>query len=110
MILFGFAILLFTIPIAVLNLNRTEDHSLVTVIFNNAIVDGLLNQYMMSLGEFETLMEESTGYGNRVETVFIIAMFFGATFFTQITMLNMLVAIMGDTFDRSMDNRIRFGT
>ena len=28
----------------------------------------------------------------------------GATFFTQITMLNMLIAIMGDAFDREMDN------
>ena len=35
--------------------------------------------------------------------------FVGATFFTQITMLNMLIAIMGDTFDRAMENRIRFG-
>ena len=110
LILFGFAILLFTVPISVLNLNRTEDQSLVTVIFNNPMVDGLLNQYMLSLGEFALLTDQSTGYGNNVETVLIMAMFLGATFFTQITMLNMLVAIMGDTFDRSMDNRIRFGT
>ena len=41
--------------------------------------------------------------------MFIIAMVVGATFFTQITMLNMLIAIMGDTFDRVMENRIRFG-
>ena len=34
--------------------------------------------------------------------------FVGATFFTQITMLNMLIAIMGDTFDRAMDKRARF--
>ena len=35
--------------------------------------------------------------------------FVGATFFTQITMLNMLIAIMGDTFDRAMENKTRFG-
>ena len=52
MILFGFAILLFAIPMSLLNLSRTEDSSLVTVIFNNTIIDGLFNQYMMSLGEF----------------------------------------------------------
>ena len=39
----------------------------------------------------------------------IVIIFVGATFFTQITMLNMLIAIMGDTFDRAMENRIRFG-
>ena len=52
LILFGFAILLFTIPISLLNLSRTEDASLVTPITNNTIIDGLFNQYMMSLGEF----------------------------------------------------------
>ena len=61
MILFGFAILLFTIPISLLNLSRTEDASLVTVIFNNAIFDGLFNQYLLSLGEFGSQIENSTG-------------------------------------------------
>ena len=61
MILFGFAILLFTIPMILLNLNRSEDASLVTVIFKNAIFDGLLNQYLLSLGEFGSQIENSTG-------------------------------------------------
>ena len=60
---------------------------------------------MMSLGDIEWLKNESTGYGNDEETVFIIAMLIGATFFTQITMLNMLVALMGETLAHSMDNR-----
>ena len=60
MILFGFAILLFTIPISLLNLGRTEDESLVTVIFNNTIIDGLFNQYLLSLGEFGSQVENST--------------------------------------------------
>ena len=32
--------------------------------------------------------------------------FFAATFITQITMLNMLIAIMADTFDRIADNKL----
>lgn len=32
-------------------------------------------------------------------------LFIFATFFSQITMLNMLVAIMGDTFERIVENR-----
>ena len=31
--------------------------------------------------------------------------FFFATLFTQVTMLNMLIAIMGDTFERVIENR-----
>ena len=33
------------------------------------------------------------------------AFFFAATFLSQITMLNMLIAVMGDTFDRVMENK-----
>ena len=32
-------------------------------------------------------------------------LFLAATFFTQITMLNMLIAIMGDSFERVIENR-----
>ena len=105
MILFIFSILLFAVPISILNLRRSEEESLVTVIFNNEIIDGIFNQYMMSLGEFEVLIEQSTGYGENLETVIMMVIFLGAIFFTQITMLNMLIAIMGDTFDRVMENR-----
>ena len=107
MILFVFSILLFAIPICILNLRRSEEESLVTVIFNNEIVDGIFNQYMMSLGEFQLLIDQSTGHGENLETVIIMMFFLGATFFTQITMLNMLIAIMGDTFERVVENRSR---
>ena len=107
MILFIFSILLFAVPISILNLRRSEKDSLVTVIFNNEIVDGIFNQYMMSLGEFELLIELLTGYGENLETIIIMIIFVGATFFTQITMLNMLIAIMGDTFERVVENRNR---
>ena len=33
-----------------------------------------------------------------------------ATFYTQVTMLNMLIAIMGDQFDYATENRIGFAT
>ena len=36
--------------------------------------------------------------------------FIMATFFTQITMLNMLIAIMGDSFSFVTENRERFAT
>ena len=39
-----------------------------------------------------------------------ITIFLGATFFTQITMLNMLIAIMGDTFDRISEKKKLYET
>ena len=54
-----------------------------------------MNQYMLSLGEFDLVNYK--GEGNDV-IVWIV--FIATTFITQITFLNMLIAIMGDTFAR----------
>ena len=43
-------------------------------------------------------------------SVLTILIFICATFFTQITMLNMLIAIMGDTFERITEQRTLFAT
>ena len=61
--------------------------------------DVLYNQYLLSLGEFQTL--DSYPLGSLPDL--IVLMFIGATFFTQITMLNMLIAIMADVFERETD-------
>ena len=63
---------------------------------------------MLSLGEFGDLTNIDAE-NLTVETWVVMIFFFMATFFTQITMLNMLIAIMGDSFDRSMENMKRFG-
>lgn len=39
------------------------------------------------------------------EGTLCLAFFILATFFSQVTMLNMLIAIMGDTFGRVMENK-----
>ena len=72
------------------------------------MVDGIFNQYMLSLGEFGDL-NNIDAENLTFETYVVMIFFFMATFFTQITMLNMLIAIMGDSFDRSMENMNRFG-
>ena len=59
----------------------------------------------MGLGEFATL--ESLTEGGAVEKI-VHFFFFIATFFTMLTMLNMLIAIMGDSFDYATENRERF--
>ena len=98
---------MFGIPISMINMGRTsaEDSTLVSPFFNNWLLDALMNQYMLSLGEFGSLMENSAS--ESIETELIMLLFFMATFFVQITMLNMLIAIMGDSFDYSMENRER---
>lgn len=51
----------------------------------------------------DTAAEFSGDYSQetpQLTRIFMIIMFIAATFFTQITMLNMLIAIMGDTFEQ----------
>ena len=50
---------------------------------------------MLGLGEFST-----DQYGEEASDVIIWLVFIATTFITQITFLNMLIAIMGDTFAR----------
>ena len=54
-----------------------------------------MNQYLLSLGEFDT-----ENYGSEGGDTLPWIVFIAATFITQITFLNMLIAIMGDTFAR----------
>lgn len=64
-------------------------------VFNLRFLNVVFNQYMLSLGEFDLDNFEGEGKDALAWTVFI-----ATTFITQITFLNMLIAIMGDTFAR----------
>lgn len=67
-------------------------------------LNAFYNQYMLSLGEFN--------YGNYEsgpQTYLCYAFFLCATFLTQITFLNMLIALMGDTFAKVMEQKEQFG-
>ena len=79
-----------------LDLNRDEDDAILGSAFGFWLIDAIYNQYLLSLGEFASL--ESLGNGAPYEKLVVI-FFIMATFFTQITLLNMLIAIMGDSFD-----------
>ena len=63
---------------------------------------------MLALGEFSTLdnFTQDQGY----DTILAIVVFIVATLFTQVTMLNMLIAIMGDSFAFAMEHRTMFAT
>ena len=79
----------------VMSQGRPDDEMLYADIFGWRVLSTLLNQYMLSLGEFDTEAYQSDGEDIVVWTIFI-----ATTFITQITFLNMLIAVMGDTFDR----------
>ena len=59
------------------------------------MIDSTLNQYLLMLGEFDL-----DGFENHANLTICYMIFILSTFITQITFLNMLIAIMGDTFDR----------
>ena len=67
------------------------------------LVDSVLSMYMLMLGDFSV-----DGYESHVNTALCFFLFFCTTFFLQITFLNMLIAIMGDTFDRVIEQRPTF--
>ena len=93
-------LLTFGIPMHLLNLNRSEE-------LDNTIIDEvspfwglnvLLNQYFLALGEFNF-----DNFADNPQTAVCFFFFLMSTFLTQLTMLNMLIAIMGDTYGRIME-------
>ena len=79
---------------------ESESDNLIEPIFGLPIFDAPLNQYMLMLGEFN--MDGFRYHENKVSCYLI---FLFSTFITQITFLNMLIAIMGDTFDRVISKK-----
>lgn len=100
MILLVTSLMMFGVPVAMLNLNRAEgDNDIVSTIFGFWIFDLLANQYFLSLGEFNT-----DNFEAGPQSILCYIFFFAATFIVQLTMLNMLIAIMGDSYGRVMEN------
>jgi hypothetical protein len=65
-----------------------------------SIFDAVLGQYASALAGFD-----SGNYANGGDKFFTILFFMLATLFTQLTMLNMIIAFMGDTFERIAENK-----
>ena len=64
------------------------------------IFNSFLFMYRLTLGDFST----KQFMGERLSSNYIWLVFVAATFLLQITFLNMLIAIMADTFSHVMDN------
>lgn len=102
MVLFLVALAGFGLPMSMLDLNQNGvEDELIGYSTGFWLFDALYNQYLLALGEFSTLEQKSKSSNERLVLLF----FSGATFFTMITMLNMVIAIMGDSFDAAIENR-----
>ena len=97
---------MFANAIHCLNMNRNaedDESSVISQAFKNRAVDSILNQYLLSLGEFNLDNFNLDGQDDSSKVLWFF--FILSTFITSITILNMLIAIMGDTFGRVTEIR-----
>ena len=74
-------------------MNREEDKAVVGEYTGWWFLDIVIDQHLLAMGSFNTLKFP----GENQALIWLI--FSVASFFTLITALNMLIAIMGNTFD-----------
>lgn len=79
LILFAVALIAFGVPMSMLELNRDENSELVSAPLNFWVIDTILNQYLLSLGEFSSLDHLANG-GPQAHLA--MSFFIAATFFT----------------------------
>ena len=70
---------------------------------NSSFIKTLMFGYLLSLGDYDTDVLDDTTNPILAKITFIVA-----SVFLQVILLNMTIAIMGDTFDRIMDQQQRF--
>lgn len=94
--------MLFGTAFYLLNLSRVEDEdaSVIDDITGWWIFDSFQNMFELTLGEYRLEQFAEGDYAFIFYLVFIVA-----AFFIQIVFLNMLIAIMNDTFTRVTDER-----
>ena len=106
LILFLVALVAFSIPMCMLDMNRDAKAALISSGSGFWLLDGIINQYLLSLGEFTSLEQVPDNPQANIAMMFFLL----ATMFTQLTMLNMLIAIMGDSFAFVTENKDKFAT
>ena len=78
----------------ILNYNRDESNAIMPNIFNWWVLDTFEYVYELGLGEFQT---DSFSTSSR-QGAMCYCLFLAATFLINIVFLNMLIAIMADTY------------
>lgn len=82
-----------------------EYESVEVNMMNNVWVNGIMSQYLLGLGEFGDLI---SNFNDSDDKILLWIYFGGATILTQIIFINTLIAILGDTYGRIMDNREQY--
>jgi len=97
---------IFSFASLILNLNRSSQNALYDdEVFKSSYLNSFLNQYLLTLGEFNLdNFTKASDPNNGLDWTF----FLSATFFGQLVILNMLIAIMGYTFDKIFENQTQF--
>ena len=88
--------------IVMLNFISPDGAELINSDFDAWPVNTIVNQYFLSLGAFSM-----DNYADHPKTGLCYIFFIGATFITQVTMLNMIIAIMGDSFEKVTEEKLR---
>lgn len=63
---------------------------------DNYLFNIFMNQYLLSLGYFDSLEQYKISSQNEICFIFFVM----ASFFSTVTALNMIIAIMSDTFTK----------
>ena len=98
-------LMMFGVPLLMLDGSSKDGFELIDGTFNFWIIDLMYNQYLLALGEFGL-----DNFGEHPQAALVYFFFVLATFFSQLTMLNMLIAIMGDSFAKVFENQAVNGT
>ena len=94
-LIFPIFLMTFGSALLILSSNRSKADMLIEDYVDNWIFNALINQYLLSLGEFNI-----DNFSDGPQEVMCYLIFFFATFLTQVTALNMIIAIMSDTFSK----------
>ena len=77
------------------------DERIIEPVFSIPWLDAFVRSYLVGLGEFG--IDNYTGEGGALIWLFFLL----ATFITQLLFMNLLIAIMGDTFDRVQEVKVQ---
>ena len=99
MTLFAVSLLIFGMPMNMLSHNRDDEETLVDDSFGYWLLDTIYNQYLISLGD----AEQKDNFKKGMQTDLVLTFYLLAVSFMQVVMLNMLIAIMGDTFGNATE-------
>ena len=115
-------LIMFSSGFTIIQFNRMESNA--NLVFPyiedtgfNLFMQAILFQYKMLLGDFEeaNLLERFSGYPDSIKAAvtfenFLVTFYFiGTTLFTQITILNMLIAMMGSTWSKHSNKLSELG-